>query len=207
MNLQNIKINFLGDSITQGCCATDEHGYVEILTERYGLAAGRNYGIGGTRIARQQIPSLLGPEGGDFCGRFRDMDPDADVVFVFGGTNDHGHGNAPVGDMSDRTPDSFIGACHVLFTGLMETFPNAKIVIATPLHRADESRADGVMLEDYVNHLRAIANHYALPLLDLYASSVINRDTLDRLTTDGLHPNDEGHSILADEIAAFLMNL
>ena len=207
MNLQNIKINFLGDSITEGCCATGNFGYVEILGERYGLAAARNYGIGGTRMARQRIPSAESRFDLDFCGRFRDMDPDADVIFVFGGTNDHGHGDAPLGTGSDRTPDTFIGACHYLFAGLREAFPKAKIVVATPLHRAEESRADGVTLEDYVNHIRRIAAEHNLPLLDLYESSAINWDTLDRLTTDGLHPNDEGHSILADEIGEFLQGL
>ena len=207
MELKNKKINFLGDSITEGCCATDNFGFVEILGKYYGLAAARNYGIGGTRIARQRIPSLLGREDGDFCGRFRDMDPDADVILVFGGTNDHGHGNAPVGENSDRTPDTFTGACHYLFAGLKEAFPNAKIVVATPLHRADENRDDGITLEDYVNHIRRIAGEHHLPLLDLYASSAICRETLETLTTDGLHPNDEGHRILAREVAGFLETL
>lgn len=207
MELKNKKINFLGDSITEGCCATDNFGYVEIMGEIYGLAAARNYGIGGTRIARQRVPSEKAKHDLDFCGRFREMDPDADLIFVFGGTNDHGHGDAPMGTEADRTPDTFIGACHYLFGGLKEVFPNAKIVAATPLHRAEENRSDGITLEDYVNHIRRIAGEYGLPLLDLYATSAICRETLDTYTADGLHPNDAGYRILSEEIAGFLQTL
>jgi len=209
MNLHNLKINFLGDSITEGCCATDNFGYVDVLARDYGVIA-RNYGLGGTRIARQRTPSEVPQYDRDFCGRFRDMEADADMIFVFGGTNDHGHGDAPMGTDADRTPDTFLGALHFLFAGLQAAFPRAKIVVATPLHRAEEGRADGVMLIDYVNQIRIIARHYGLPVLDLYERSCIRADIPEiaaRLTTDGLHPNDAGHAILAEEIGEFLKTL
>ncbi len=38
------------------------------------------------------------------------MDNDADIIIVFGGTNDFGNGDAPFGEMSDRTPYTFYGA-------------------------------------------------------------------------------------------------
>lgn len=37
------------------------------------------------------------------------MDNDADIIIVFGGTNDFGNGDAPFGEMSDRTPYTFYG--------------------------------------------------------------------------------------------------
>lgn len=211
MELTNQKINFLGDSITEGCCATaPELGYVEVMKKLYALAEARNYGIGGTRIARQRVPSEEAKFDQDFCSRYADMDPDADVIFVFGGTNDHGHGDAPLGCGSDRTPDTFYGACHVLFSGLQKAFPKAKIVVATPLHRVEESNPktdSGAILKDYVDIIRAVAAEYSLPVLNLFETSAINPDTMDTLTTDGLHPNDEGHTILAKEIGSFLQSL
>ena len=206
MNLQNLKINFLGDSITEGCCATNNFGYVDILAQEYGVNA-RNYGIGGTRIARQRVPSAEIQYDRDFCGRFREMDPDADMIFVFGGTNDHGHGDAPMGTDADRTPDTFLGALHFLFAGLQAAFPRAKIVVATPLHRMEEDREDGISLKDYVNQIRRVAAEYALPVLDLYETSALCPSALPALTTDGLHPNDAGHAILAEEIGEFLKTL
>ena len=54
-----MKINFLGDSITQGagasCVATQ---YVSLVGEMLACEA-RNYGEGGTRIAKQTVPSEL----------------------------------------------------------------------------------------------------------------------------------------------------
>jgi lysophospholipase L1-like esterase len=208
MELKNKKINFLGDSITEGAGATDlTRCYVEVLKKKYGLAEGRNYGIGGTRIARQRKPSEEPKFDRDFCSRVGEMDADADIVVVFGGTNDHGHGDAPLGTDSDRTADTFIGACHVLCASLLEKFPRSAIVVATPLHRAEEGRADGIALEDYVNLIRKIAGDYGLPVLDLYEQSAINTASLSRLTCDGLHPNDEGHGILAEEMGQYLQNL
>ena len=46
-----LKINFLGDSITEGCMASKpENGYVSLIGKMLNAEV-RNYGIGGTRIA------------------------------------------------------------------------------------------------------------------------------------------------------------
>lgn len=204
MELNNKKINFLGDSITEGAGASRyENCYVEVLKRELTLAEVRNYGIGGTRIARQRIPSAEPKYDRDFPSRVAEMDADADMVVVFGGTNDHGHGDAPIGCESDRTPDTFIGACHTLYASLKEKF-SCPIVVLTPLRRAVENREDGIELKDYVNLIKEIASLYSLPVLDLYQESAINRETLAELTDDGLHPNDKGHGILAKEIGNYL---
>ena len=210
MELKNKKINFLGDSITEGCGASaPELGFVDVMKHRFGLAEARNYGIGGTRIARQQVPSDWTRFDQDFCSRYEKMDPDADVIVVFGGTNDHGHGDAAFGCEADRTPDTFRSACHVLFAGLLKTFPQAKIIVVTPLHRAEEGpkNGNGPTLTDYVQVIRETAAQYSLPVLDLFETSAINASTLSVLTDDGLHPNDQGHAVLAEEIGAFLHTL
>ncbi|MDD5864330.1 MAG: SGNH/GDSL hydrolase family protein [Firmicutes bacterium] len=214
MELTGKKINFLGDSITEGCCATSpEKGYVEVMKRKYRLAQTRNYGISGTRIARQRIPSQEPSFDQDYGSRFDKMDPDADIIIVFGGTNDFGHGDAPMGCETDRTPDTFYGACHYLFSGLIARFPTAEIVVLTPLHRAEEKipKPDGGwILCDYVRVIRETAAAYGLPVLDLFETSAIRGDdpeTAARLTADGLHPNDLGHEILAGEIGEFLRGL
>lgn len=214
MELTGKKINFLGDSITAGCCAAaPEGGFVEILKRTCGLTAARNYGIGGTRLARQRNPSEVAEYDRDFCSRVWEMDPDADVVVVFGGTNDHGHGDAPLGAEADRTPDTFWGACHCLWSSLRQAFPAARIIVLTPLHRIGESDpkpGSGAVLPDYVNILRSTAGEYGFPVLDLFETSALRAhipQIAEELTTDGLHPNDAGHRLLAEEIAAFLQKL
>lgn len=215
MNLKGKKINFLGDSITQGCGASSEteKGYVAVMGRLLDLSAARNYGIGGTRIARQHTPSENPLFDRDFCSRVEEMDPDADVVVVFGGTNDHGHGDAPFGSPGDRTEATFCGACHVLCRKLSERFPHAKIVILTPLHRFEEKLRKGdslSTLEDYVNAIQTTAAQYNIPVLDLFRTSVLRIDDpaiAAKYAPDGLHPNDEGHEILAREIAEYLQGL
>lgn len=214
MDLTGKIVTFLGDSITEGCCATvPDLGYVEVLKRKLSLAEARNHGIGGTRIARQHTPSAEAQFDRDFCSRVEELETDADVVIVFGGTNDHGHGDAPLGTDADRTPDTFWGACHTLYASLLERFPHSPIVVLTPLHRASEQvpKPDsGTVLEDYVAIIRATAKQYGLPVLDLFETSAIRAqipEIAQALTTDGLHPNDAGHELLAEEIAAFLRSL
>ena len=214
MELKGKKINFLGDSITEGVGATDpEAMYVNIVKHDAELAEARNYGISGTRIARQS-----NDEGSAYCDRYKKMDDDADVVVVFGGTNDFGHGDAPLGTMADRTPDTFYGALHTLYSGLTEKYPRSAIAVVTPLHRVGEDNPrgdgskpeDGALLKTYVEIIREVAEYYSLPVLDLYKESGLqpNVPIIRKMyIPDGLHPNDEGHIILADKIARFIERL
>ena len=138
MNIKGKKINFLGDSITEGVGTKGEGKiYWELLAEREGCIC-RGYGIGGTCIARQQVPSKYERHNLYFRPRVAEMDPDADVIVVFGGTNDYGHGDAALGRMSDRTDDTFYGALHNLFIDIINKYPKAALVVMTPLHRREE---------------------------------------------------------------------
>jgi len=212
MKLEGLKINFLGDSITEGCGTSGgEHCFVGRIAKEYG-AVTRNYGIGGTRIAPQHKPSVNPRWDLDFCSRVAEMDPDADLIVVFGGTNDFGHGDAPFGDFSDRTADTFCGALHELYVSLLEKYPEAVIMVMTPLHRATESipNMHGKVLKDYVDMIRRAAEYYSLPVLDLYATSGIQPAVpvmKDKYLPDGLHPNDAGHVILTNKIAKFIESL
>lgn len=218
MELQGLKINFLGDSITAGSgVSCEEHIYLNRLKEEAGLAAARNYGIGGTRIAAQRGPDAQPPHR-SYIERFGEMDDDADVVVVFGGTNDFGHGDAPLGAFDDRTAYTFYGACHLLMEGLIQKYPTAAIVFLTPLHRLGEDNplGDGsrkeetVPLSVYAEAVRETARYYALPVLDLFAVSGIQPCVpaiRERYCPDGLHPNDEGHKRLTSRLAGFLRAL
>ena len=215
MELKNAKINFLGDSITEGYgTSAQDKIYLNVLAKQEGLAAARNYGVGGTRIARQhQKSNEVWDE--DYLIRAQKMDPDADAVVVFGGTNDFGHGDAPLGHMQDRTPETFYGACHCLIRYLLEKYPHALIVFMTPTHRADEygmkfnnmgNRICGELI-DYVNIILEVAAYYSIPVLDLYRNSGISPEITamrEAYMPDGLHPNDSGHAIIARKLAAFL---
>ena len=202
MELKGLIVNFLGDSITQGVGTTPPDGiYLNMLKKEKGLKEIRNYGISGTRFAYQQVPDGL--DAYAFTRRFMVMDDDAVLVVVFGGTNDFGHGDAPVGTMNDRTPETFYGACHFLFSGLIKKYLGKPVIIMTPLHRTEEmlEPESGVRyLKTYVDIIREVAEYYSLPVLDLYATAGIQPtipEVQEKYMPDGLHPNTAGHEIIA----------
>lgn len=221
MKLEGAKINFLGDSITEGhgTSAVDKI-FHAVLKKNAGLAEVRNYGIGGTRFALQtgteQRPKDNWVDVNSFCERFDKMDNDADAVVVFGGTNDYGHGDAPMGTFECRTPDTFYGACHYLFSSLIKKYFGKPIVIMTPLHRSCEYRKEGYekkgyhTLKEYVDVIREVAEYYSLPVLDLYKESGIQPEIpeiKEAYMPDGLHPSDKGNEIIADKLQKFLERL
>lgn len=215
MELKNLKINLLGDSITEGVgTSSGEHRFGELLAARYGAVV-RNYGISGTRIARQHKPTVDNPSFDQhYVSRVAGMEEDADVIVVFGGTNDFGHGDAPLGQMSDREDGTFYGALHCLFITLINKYPAAKIMMLTPMHRwnEDDPRGDNKStevgtLETYVNIIREVAQYYSVPVLDLYAGSGITPRVeilKQRYMPDGLHPSDAGNELLCELIANFI---
>ena len=219
MELNGLKINFLGDSITEGHSVSDLNNvYWKRLEKNEGLAIARGYGISGTRYAKKTVPSDNPRYDLDFCGRYKEMDDDADVVVVFGGTNDYGHGDAPLGSPDDREPYTFYGACHTLYSGLIEKYPSATIVIMTPLHRLTEDVVSGDIgkknnchpLSAYVAIEKEVAAYYSLPVLDLWATSGLQPRVpiiKERYVPDGLHPNDAGQELLYKRLAGFLKSL
>lgn len=214
MELKGKKIVFLGDSITEGWGTSGQDKHFVTLVGKMGECEVKNYGLWGTRFARQITPTSETMDR-DFCERVEELDENADVVIVFGGTNDFGHGDAPLGTIEDRSLYTFYGACHHLMTRLHERFSGKTIIILTPLHRCHENdpKGDGnkpyhvAPLKTYVNIIREMAEYYSLPVLDLYAMSGIQPAVSvirEKLCPDGLHPNDAGHVVIAEKILAFL---
>ena len=220
MELKGKKIAFLGDSITEGYGTTGEDATFWRILGRETGAQVFGYGIGGTRIAPLLNPAADDPAmwGKDFCTRVDTMIPDADIVVVFGGTNDFGHGDVPFGDQTDREPTTFCGAAHTLCRKLLERYPAGQIVIMTPTHRLDEQdrglnafgiRRCGILI-DYVRAIRETAEYYSIPVLDLYRVSGIQpavEEMKVRYMPDGLHPNDAGHVKIAEKLIGFLKSL
>ena len=104
MELKGLKGIFLGDSITEGVGASSIDKVWWKLLEKYGLET-VGYGVGGTRIAPQdEVINGNVRWNEDFITRAKTMDKQADIVAVFGGTNDYGHGTAEIGFPTDDTP-------------------------------------------------------------------------------------------------------
>ena len=205
-------INFLGDSITQGAGASSpEENYVNLVGKMLGCEA-RNYGIGGTRIARQNVLSVEHIYDLDFLMRSEVMG-DADFVFVFGGTNDYGHGVAEFGELDSEDIYTFCGAVNVLFRKLIARYGKEKLCVILPLHRCDEDnpygdgskKKPGKLLKDYDLALKTLAEKYGLDTMDFEKEFPFSKIGAGQgLTTDGLHPNSRGHRIIAEKICEYV---
>lgn len=199
-------IDFFGDSITEGAGASSQNKcYVERVGQLLDCRV-INHGISGTRFARQSTPSAESRFDLDFCSRLKDLDKTADYVFVFGGTNDFGHGDAPIGKMGDNTPDTFYGAVAYLAEHLLEMYQRNQITFILPLHRSDENNPYGegikekpsLLLDGYVQIIKEVLDKYQIRYLDF-------RDEFDEsMLMDGLHPNDLGHELLANLIVDYI---
>lgn len=214
MELKGKKINFLGDSITEGYGASaPDKIYHALLKKNAGLAEARNYGKSGTKIARL-LEVTADPFDQDFNLRAPSMDKDADVVVVFGGTNDYGHATIPLGTMDNEEITTFYGGMHNLCKYLINEYVGKRIVFMTPLHRMEE-KAFGWSekssdLKNFVNAIREVCEHYSIPVLDMFKEGEMYGNMkvwCDKFMPDGLHPNDMGHEIIADKLQKFLENL
>ena len=138
-----MKINFLGDSITEGAWAIPKgKRYSTLVCQMLG-ATENNYGIGGTRIAKQKQLGVGEKDDTDFFTRAQTMDKEADFVFVFGGTNDYGHGDAAIGSLQDVTRNTFYGALKALVEYLISVYGKSRLCFILPLHRYNEDNPCG----------------------------------------------------------------
>ena len=201
-----MKILFLGDSITAGVGASLPHTkYVEIVKASLNCVA-RNYGISGSRIARQRLGDNVATSDWDFQQRAIVMDKIADYVFVFGGTNDLGHGNAEFGEKGSTDPYTFWGAMENLTEYLIDTYGKEKLCFLLPLHRAEENKANGATLCDYVNVMKELLTEKEIDFLDFYNNGPekpLSKEP-NEFFLDGLHPNENGHLWIAEQVINYI---
>ena len=142
MELKNKKFVFLGDSITEGVNTIPFH---QQLKEMTGLRETINCGIGGTRIARQ-IEMNDTPYDNDFNLRVDALDSEADGIVVMGGTNDYGHGQAPLGKIEDRDVQRLLR--EVDTKDLAMSLKGSKEEVRDKILRNMSERAQAMLRED-----------------------------------------------------------
>ena len=224
MNIKGFKVNFLGDSITEGVGVVDRANcrYDKRLEKMCELSKTNNYGIGGTRLAHQQTASEKPRHDLCFCGRVYNMDKTADMVVVYGGVNDYIHGDAPFGEIGDKTPATFCGGVYFLMNLLRTQHPGKTVVFMTPARLCydgnDGSKpsnrptkaSDAKPLAAYVDAIKETAKQFDIPVLDLCEKLGIDPnkpEDKEKYTVDGLHFNDAGQAVLAACLQAFLEGL
>ncbi len=206
-----MDIIFLGDSITQGVgSAKYEDCYVELVKRETGCRA-INAGMGSTWISRSTTmwqephwPAL------DFNARAAALPDTCDICFVFGGTNDYGDGDNPVGDINDDGYYTFAGAVNNLIDSLSAKYGRERIVFITPCrrffedsHKATYSDKTVEPFPNFVNMLIKILEKKNVRYIDLYNDPEMPKPlstSNEGCFVDGLHPNDKGHRHIADKV-------
>ena len=143
-----------------------------------------------------------------------EMKKDADIVVVFGGTNDYGHATIPLGTMDNEDITTFYGGMHHLCKYLIKEYVGKTIVFMTPIHRleenADPNNETSRPLICFIKAIREVCEYYSIPVLDLYKESGMHGNVwawCEKYMPDGLHPNDLGHEIIASKLQKFLERL
>lgn len=183
------KLLAIGDSLTD-----NSGNWVGMLTELLGTIS-YNRGVSGSYMTVTQRKT------NSFCERFdlpasdaathsAGFPTQADLVLLLGGINDWG-GNVNFGDSLAAVDNTtFCGACHYLFRGLKQRYPNARIVIINNYrvycpngfsghseiqynNPANENGAftyaekQGKTLQQWRDTYCDIASMYGLPIIDL----------------------------------------
>ena len=201
------KVVWNGDSITQGYGAQPPF-FSDIVASNLGMTS-VNYGIGGSTISvKEDNPESRDP----IVIRYEEMDDDADLIIIAGGTNDHSYSHTPVGTMEDRTNYTFYGALHNLCLGLINKYVGKQIVFMTPIERyRDRLTTDGYSLADFSDIIQEVCGYYGIPVLDMYREVSLNMDIpaqADAFFADtGGHPNQAGHELMARRITGYLKQL
>ena len=212
----------LGDSIMQGFYSYTSGGSDQIaVTENcwanramvYKKHKFVNMGVGGSgyvhagtvldrKNAKDHVDSI------DFS--------DADYVLMAWGVNDWKY-NENLGSMSSTSGDGTIyGNMKYVVEKILNDNPLCKIFVVTPLNSANTTKNYGTKatnwglgyelsnsgtLEDVFQAEKDIAEYYGLQLIDQTHTSIVNRENLLSVLTDGVHPSLDCHGVIGREMS------
>jgi len=171
-----------------------------------------NMGVSGTGYANGHANSKA------FIDRIVNVPTDSDVVTIFGSNNDMFGDNLPVGDPTDTGTATLCGFINGTIDALYATFPQANLGIITPCPWENIYPAATTTLGQkgiaYSQALVDICKRRGIPCLDLFHCSGMRpwEESYRALyyTGDdggGVHPDVNGHKILASHFKAFLETL
>jgi lysophospholipase L1-like esterase len=179
VDAQTLRVACVGDSITE------YSGYPAKLQEKLGSSyVVRNFGVSGStvsldgKIAYMEQQAFLKAE---------HFEPELVVIML--GTND---ANCEIANDTDLTPDymQLINAFKNLNSN-----PDIMVVKSPPIYSDYSGYNNTFLTTNVIPTISSVANELNLPTVDVY--SVMNDSSYFK---DGIHPNDEGATIIAGKI-------
>lgn len=195
------KVLVLGDSISADYYGSYTKWVTRLVEEGFFPADTTNDSIHATGFVAQYTAE--GDADNDFLHRIEAVaQKDAyDLVVVFGGINDYIQA-IPMGESGGDKTANFIPAVDAFFAYLVENFPQARIVVLSPLRTYNVyANTVGHYQTEYADYIRQVAKSYCLPILNLTEESGFCpfQDTFKSMWTlipdgygdgDGVHPNE-----------------
>jgi lysophospholipase L1-like esterase len=137
-----------------------------------------------------------------------------EIVLIQHGLNDY-YSGIPLDNEEDPYDDYTVqGALRNAITTLQKNYPDLRIILATPtyswyragMQTCEEFNAGYGFLEDYVEAQIAVAKELGVETIDLYHDLYPHEkwEDWEIYTRDGLHPNDEGRTLIAQRLAEYL---
>lgn len=192
----------LGDSNSSNGYAKPYH---ELIKEKTGIAV-FNYAQGGSGWISK------GADGTKFriIEQLANAPTQADLVSVLAGGNDYALGY-PIGQMGDKTFDTFYGALDTTIKAAIDKYPMKKIIVFTQFRRRDETaKPNGTTVALQVNATIEMCKKYSIPVFDLYHQGNMYpwNDTwyAECMEPDGVHLTQKGQEILTNKVLAILEN-
>ena len=213
IDFSDMKIACLGDSITEAANLTKLEGYEQMtypyhLSQILGAREVVNLGIGGSSIGRYWDNA--------FVDRYEEIPHDTDLIIIMGGTNDGFCASQnELGSLEERKERTFAGDLDELLRGLKEDYPNADIMLISPLpnvlHDMLRKERDYLLSQSvFADMMQQLSEEYGVTYVDLYHANLL--DTHDaaiihNFMPDGVHGNEAGYRILAEHIAAEVIRM
>ena len=197
------RIVFFGDSITEQ--GMNPNGYITLIkNELNARHPERKIDIVGAGISGNKVPDLLQRVGDDII----DIRPTVVVIYI--GINDVWHWALP--GHRGTPKDQYEADLREVIARIK--YAGAKVILCTPSvigERSDGKNPQDAMLDEYADIDRKIVLDLGIHLCDLRKTfidylKVHNKEEKEKgvLTVDGVHLNDEGNKLVADQILKLL---
>ena len=213
-----VKINFIGDSITEGTGGNQDADGRKISYVNYVQAALQfgevcNHGRVGATITgyNNNYDLAIGAHEDELFVK------DSEITVLYVGLNDF-LAEAEVknyGVLDNGTTGGYCGQLQKIANSLRTKYPNTLFFFVTAYQTPWESGTtnytnfDGIpTLDDYMNPIRIMAQQNGYPVIDLYSTGFMDThdvNTAENFLADEIHPNDAGYRILGEHIAAEIL--